>query len=211
LGDGAACAPPVRTGNIVTTELRSQGTDRCHQGPRMIDHQDVASERKSTHAYRCLDCATRFPATLSACPACESRNFRVSRGRRIKTSDTVKLTVEGFLRKYRYYIIYIGGGLLIGALLRPVIIWLAAFSMPDGWLETREMAPFSIEGFFEPFWAAGKTLLRWGGQAVVGPVVWGYNMMLTHPSATILGLLGAVIGAFMAYRRRGKPRRRSRR
>jgi hypothetical protein len=177
----------------------------------MINDQEAGGERRTTRSYRCLDCATRFPATLSACPACESRNFRVSRGRRIKTSDTVKLTVEGFLRKYRYYIIYIGGGLLIGALLRPVIIWLAAFSMPEGWLEAREFAPFSIQGFFEPFWAAGQTLVRWGGRAVVAPVVWAYNLMVSHPSATILGLLGAGIGAVMAYRRRGKPRRRTRR
>lgn len=165
----------------------------------------------------CRKCDHGFARTLSACPACGA-----SRRRRRSHHDSARAwrfkldSISAYLGERKFYFIYIPLGIFLGALLRPLMMFLAEFSMPEGWRYARSMGtePFSFAHFIEPFIAAGKTLARWTYEAIVGTLAWAYRsfreLVLTYPSAVTMALLGAGIGFFVAHRRHRRRKRSSR-
>lgn len=173
----------------------------------------------STEVTTCRKCGEVFSRALSACPACgASRHRRHKSHSGRHASDTWQLwlqKVRVFVLRKKYYFIYILLGVFAGAILRPIVMFLAEFSMPEGWRHARAlgMQPFSLQHVVEPFIAAGQTLGRWTIQGVVGAVTWVYetvaNLIVMYPSAMVMAVIGAAIGFWMA-RRRHKRRSRLR-
>ena len=124
---------------------------------------------------------------------------------------------RAFVLRKKYYFIYILVGVCAGAILRPIVMYLAEFSMPEGWRHARAwgMQPFSVQHVVEPFIAAAQTLGRWTIQGVVGAVTWVYetvaNLILMSPSAMVMAVIGAAIGFWLARRRHQAVRNTNRR
>ena len=173
----------------------------------------------STDVTTCRQCGEVFNRALSACPACGTsrrRRHKSHSGR--QASGTWQLWLQqarAFVLRKKYYFIYTLVGVCAGAILRPIVMYLAEFSMPEGWRHARAwgMQPFSVQHVVEPFIAAAQTLGRWTVQGVVGAVTWVYetvaNLIVMYPSAMVMAVIGAAIGFLMA-RRRHKRRSRLR-
>lgn len=166
---------------------------------------------------QCRKCGDGFARTLSACPACgASRRRRRSRHDRARAWRFKLDSIATYLAERKFYFIYIPLGILFSALLRPLIMFLAEFSMPEGWRYARSQGaePFSFAHFIEPFLAAGTTLTRWTYEAIFGTLAWLYrnfmDLVFTYPSAVTMALLGAGIGFFVAHRRHRRRKRSSR-
>jgi len=175
----------------------------------------------------CRQCGNLFFRKFGACPKC--RTARPHR-RPKKRQQVLKDRVEGrlkagwtWVRRWRYFIIYIGLGLLIGAVSYPTVMWLAEFSMPAGWREARMSgaAPWSLGHFFEPFFGAVHTVLIWAGNALawIGHFLY-FNVwreIVSRPSTLLMVVIGVTVGTVMALRRhrrrrhsRSRPRARPR-
>lgn len=119
------------------------------------------------------------------------------------------------IRLKKYYVVYVAAGIAAGLLMRPVVLFLAAFSMPEDWRDSRATEAFSWQTFWEPFVAAARTLGRWLFQATVGTVVWVYEVVadfiLYHRSAAVMAVLGSAVGFMMARRRHNRDRSAGRR
>lgn len=168
----------------------------------------------------CRHCGHVFSRKYGSCPKCGTpRPHRRPRRHRQKFKDRIEENLKlawRTLRRYRWFIIYIGGGIVIGGLTYPTVMWLAEFSMPPGWREARYYTPgpWSIGHFLEPFGAAAQTLARWSVQAVV----WAGEQFYDHvweeivrrPSTVLMVLIGGSIGTLLAVRRhRRRHRHRS--
>jgi len=175
--------------------------------PRPAPRDDQRSCRKCGHIHE---------RALPRCPACGAYP-----GRRRRLSPSAKWhqriaerirTALPWFRGNRIYVLYVGGGLLAGAALRPLIMFLADFSMPEGWREARALSYPSLELFLDPFLAAGETLLRWLYAATIGLVIsgvtWLYETALIYPSAVAMAIMGAGAGFLLARRRQRRRRRR---
>lgn len=165
----------------------------------------------------CRQCGHVFSRKFGSCPACGTpRPHRRSRRQRQKLKDrieeSIKLAVKT-IRRYRWFIIYIGGGILVGAATYPTVMWLAEFSMPPGWREARYYTPgpWSIGHFLEPFWAAAQTLARWSVHAVVwvGEQVYDHiwEEIVRRPSTMLMIVIGGTVGTLLALRRQRRRRR----
>lgn len=167
----------------------------------------------------CRKCGFSYERKLPRCPACGAYP-----GRRRRSSSSGKWhqrlaeRVRGALpwfRGNRIYFLYVGGGLLAGAAVLPLVMFLAQFSRPEGWREARMFAEFSAGHFFDPFLAAGETLFRWSYYATFGLILKAWDGLLWalryYPGATITSLLGAVIGFLLAHMRRLRKRHSERR
>jgi len=164
----------------------------------------------------CRKCGLTYDRALPRCPACGAYP-----GRRRRLSPSGKWhqpiaerirTALPWFRGNRIYFLYIGAGLLIGALSMPVLMFLAEQSRPEDWRFRRSqgMDGFSFRHFIDPFIAAGETLARWLYEATVGSVrrlfAWAWLTIQTYPSVTIVSAIGATIGALLAYRKKSKAR-----
>lgn len=162
----------------------------------------------------CRKCGFSYERKLPRCPACGAypgrRRRSSSSGKwHQRLAERVRSALPWF-RGNRIYFLYVGGGLLAGAALRPLVMFLADFSRPDGWREERALSYPSLQLFFDPFLAAGETLLRWLYAATIGLVingaVWLYETALVYPSAVAMALIGAAAGFVLARRRRRRRR-----
>lgn len=157
----------------------------------------------------CANCKHEFSRGLSRCPACGTAVNKKRRSAR--RASAVREWVDGIVevvRDRRIYLLYVIVGLVVGAIARPILIWLASYSMPVGWVTAREYEPFSFKHFIEPFWAAAKTLGHWVYFAVSSAYHWIADMIIYHPSGFTLGIIGAALGFWLAYRREHKRRYR---
>jgi len=156
----------------------------------------------------CRKCGLIHERALPRCPACGAypgrRRSSPTGAWHHGISNRVRQTLPWF-RGNRIYFLYVGGGLLAGAALRPLIMFLADFSMPEGWREARALSYPSLELFLDPLLAAGETLLRWLYAATIGLAInvatWLYETALVHPSAVAMAIMGAGVGLFLARRR----------
>lgn len=162
----------------------------------------------------CRKCGFTYARTLPRCPACGAYPGRRRRSSSASPwyrdiSERIRTALPWF-RGNRIYFLYVGGGLMAGVLLRPVIMFLADFSRPEGWREARALSYPSLQLFLDPFLAAGETLLRWLYAATIGLVVsaatWLYETALVHPSAVAMAIIGAGAGFLLARRRRRRKR-----
>lgn len=163
----------------------------------------------------CRKCGFTYARKLPRCPACGAYAGRRSRASSTGTwhqrlAERLRTALPWF-RGNRIYFLYVGGGLLAGAALRPLVMFLADFSRPEGWREARALSYPSLQLFFDPFLAAGETLLRWLYAATIGLLingaVWLYETALVHPSAVAMAIMGAAAGFVLARRRRRRRRR----
>ena len=170
-----------------------------------------------TQVSPCRKCGVDFNRALPTCPDCGATRVRRKRRDRKLLERWQKVT--GFVEQKKYYFIYVGIGGLASGLMRPVVMFLAEFSKPEGWRAARELGkhPFSAWHVIEPFVAALQTIGRWIVQGTFGFAIWAYEtviaLIVSHPSGTTLGIIGAAVGFWMARRRdtrRGSraPRRR---
>ena len=201
-----------RAYNLITSWLRSD--------PRrqLIHAMTPAPESPPCDVTMCRKCGVVFSRTLTACPDCGAIRLRRKRRQR-SLLERWKLWLENvsdFIQLRKYYFIYIGLGILSGVVVRPVVMFLAEFSMPKDWRYTRALGaePFSVQQFFEPFVAAAQTLGRWLVQSVVGVATWVYEavvyLIFSYPSAVVMVVLGSAVGFVMARRRHNKHRSRGR-
>ena len=151
----------------------------------------------------CRKCKHEFRRDLASCPACGTVPLRKrSRAARHRSFyRNLPRNVARFAGEKKRYIIYIFAGLLIGAVARPLITWLAAFSMPSDWLEQRSHRSFTLQHFIEPFWAAGKTLVSWGELSIRSVFQFIWYLVVYYPSGLLMGVIGAVVGFWLAYRK----------
>lgn len=164
----------------------------------------------------CRKCGFVYARKLPRCPACGAYPGRRRRSSSLSghwhqgLTERVRSALPWF-RGNRIYFLYVGGGLLAGALLMPLTMFLAEFSRDEGWREARATAGFSFAHFLDPFLAAGETLLSWAYLATFGLILKAWDGFLWalryYPSATIMAIVGAGIGFFLARRARGERRR----
>ncbi len=165
----------------------------------------------------CRNCGHVFSRKFGSCPKCGTpRPHRRPKKHRQLLKDRIEENLKlawKTIRRYRWFIIYIGGGILVGGATYPTVMWLAEFSMPPGWREARfyTPGPWSIGHFLEPFGAAAQTLARWCVQAVawVGEQLYDHiwEEMVRRPSTMLMIIIGATIGTILAVRRQRKRRR----
>lgn len=162
----------------------------------------------------CRKCGFVYARKLPRCPACSAypgrRRRSSSQGAWYRgISERIRKALPWF-QGNRIYFLYVSGGLLAGAALRPLILFLADFSRPEGWREERALSYPSLQLFLDPFLAAGETLLRWLYAATLGLVIrgvtWLYETALIYPSAVAMAFIGAGVGFLLARRRRQRRR-----
>lgn len=165
----------------------------------------------------CRNCGHVFSRKFGSCPKCGTpRPHRRPKKHRQQLKDRIEENLKlawKTIRRYRWFIIYIGGGILVGAGTYPTVMWLAEFSMPSGWRESRfyTPGPWSIGHFLEPFGAAAQTLARWSVQGFFWVVeqlrdhIW--EEMIRRPSTMLMIIIGATIGTILALRRQRRRRR----
>lgn len=175
--------------------------------PEPIDPRDLRTCRK---------CGFVFSRVHGSCPQCgATRDHRRKQRRSQRLQDRVEYAwhrVQERLRRYKWYILYIGGGVVIAAIIQPTAMFLAEFSRPPDWRERRWEAGWSLGHFFEPFVAAGETLWRWITNGVVSAVTWTGEtltwLLMARPSTVFAVVVGGGIGAYLAWRRTHRRRRR---
>jgi membrane protein implicated in regulation of membrane protease activity len=156
-----------------------------------------------------------FSRVLGTCPNCGAlRDHRRKHKKSQRLRDRVDRAwydIKQRARRYKWYILYIGGGAFIAAVIHPTAMFLAEFSRPPDWRDTRWEAGWSLAHFFEPFVAAGETLLRWITGAVVGTASWIGDgvawLLMAKPSLVFAAVVGGGIGAVLAWRRTRRRRR----
>lgn len=167
----------------------------------------------------CRACGHVFSRKYGSCPRCgAARHHRRPNKRPLRAlQDRIEhRLLEGWrwLRRRRDYVLFVGGGLLAGPLLYPMVMSLADHSMPPGWREARAPAGWSVAHAVQPFAAAGETLLRWAGQVLSGIWAWLIDDVLgivaRHPSAVFFAVVFGAAGALIAWRRQRRYRRRKR-
>ncbi len=174
--------------------------------PQPLDPRDLRT---------CRACGHVFSRTLGTCPNCGAlrdhrRKHKKSQRLRDRFDRAVYEWKKRFLR-YKWYVVYIGGGALVAMVIHPTAMFLAEFSRPPGWRDSRWEAGWSLAHFFEPFVAAGETLWRWASRAVVGAVTWigeGISwLLMAKPSLVFAAVVGGGIGAVLAWRRTRRRRK----
>lgn len=127
----------------------------------------------------CRSCGHVFSRKHGSCPRYgAARHHRRPNKRPLRAlQDRIEhRLLEGWrwLRRRRDYVLFVGGGLMVGPLLYPAVMSLADHSMPPGWREARVQAGWSVAHALEPFVAAGETLVRWVGVRSFGrsPTGW---------------------------------------
>lgn len=164
----------------------------------------------------CRKCGFVYARKLPRCPACSAypgrRRRSSSQGAWYRgISERIRKALPWF-QGNRIYFLYVGGGLLAGAALMPLTMFLAELSRPEGWREARMTAGFTLMHFLDPFLAAGQTLLRWAYYATFGLVVNAWEGLIWalryYPSATIMAILGAIGGFLAAHLRKRRSKKR---
>jgi hypothetical protein len=177
--------------------------------PQSVDPRDMRT---------CRACGHVFSRVLGTCPACGAlRDYRRKHKKSQRLRDRVDrawYNTKQTARRYKWYILYIGGGAFIAAIIHPTAMFLAEFSRPPGWRDSRWEAGWSLAHFFEPFVAAGETLWRWITGAVVATVAWIGDgiawLLMAKPSLVFAAVVGGGIGAVLAWRRTRRHRQRKR-
>lgn len=178
--------------------------------PQSLDSRELRS---------CRRCGHLFHRVHGSCPKCGTlRDSR--RPKRLK--HRIRQRVEHYLYKAktwyeanRWYVVYVGGGAALAALIQPAAMFLAEFSRPPDWRERRWEAGWSLEHFFEPFVAAGETLWRWLTVGTMSALNWSLDtlawLIMAKPSTVFAILVGGSIGAYFAWRRTQRQRKRKQR
>lgn len=164
----------------------------------------------------CRKCGYIFHRVHGSCPKCgalrDSRRPKKLKHRLRHRFERIKLRAKIWYEANRWYVIYVGGGALLAATIQPMAMFLAEFSRPEDWRERRWEAGWSLAHFFEPFVAAGETLWRWLTVGTVAFFSWlGESLawlIMAKPSTVFAVLVGGGIGAFFAWRRSKRQRRR---
>jgi len=164
----------------------------------------------------CRKCGVVFSRGLTSCPDCGAMRRRRKRSHRTLLGrwQLWLENVSDFIQLNKYYFIYIGLGVLAGLAVKPVVFFLADFSMPEGWRDARATQSFSVQTFLEPFVAAAKTLGRGLVQGIMSVAIWVYeaiaHLVIYYPSAVVMALFGSAVGFVMARRRHNKRSSRGR-
>lgn len=174
------------------------------------------STQDSRDLRTCKKCGHVFNRVHGSCPQCgtlrDSRRPKKLKHRLRHRLERIKLRATSWYEAHRWYVIYVGGGALLAATIQPLTMFLAEFSRPEDWRERRWEAGWSLKHFFEPFLAAGETLWRWLTVGIVGFFSWlGESLawlIMAKPSTVFAILFGGGIGAFLAWRRSKRQRRR---
>jgi hypothetical protein len=166
----------------------------------------------------CRACGHVFHHVHGSCPACgalrDHRRKKPSKALRDRI-DYAFWRARRWLRRYRHYLYYIGGGIFFALVVHPLILRIGAKSRPDGWREARDAEAISLGQLFDAYLAAGQTLVGWIGRGVANAAAWVGDSVVgfvsARPATVVAVLVGAGIGAALAwYRGRRRHRRHHR-
>jgi len=167
---------------------------RC--GQTLLINPNLCPACGATQSTVCRGCGTLYRKADGRCPVCGMK--RVRRRRKPSRLKMLRNGAVEFARAHKRHFAYIAAGMAVGALSRGVLIELASYSMPPGWLAARGQEPFTLKHFLDPFIGAGITLGTWALLGLKMPFAFAWSQIRAHPSAVTLGIIGSLLGLLAA-------------